>query len=213
LGEATEVIIGGDSAGGLAAYMHVDTMANMIRQAGSKASVLAMPDSGFWADGQQWGGTFRKMLALQNGTAGLNLACRKAFPNNVNKCLFPVHFANLIHTPIFPVQGIYDPDQRGNPGGLAVRGPEMLQQMSSTIFAKPRNGGWIHSCQRHCGGTTLTIDGDTFDVAVRKFQNGKKKLWLQNKTYPCTSCCNDGGADLLTVNDAGIAEPADLLTV
>jgi hypothetical protein len=55
LGKATEVLIGGDSAGGLATFLHIDTMADYIHEANAvaglaKATVLGMPDSGFWPD-------------------------------------------------------------------------------------------------------------------------------------------------------------------
>jgi hypothetical protein len=39
LGDATEVLIGGDSAGGLATFLHIDTMADLIHSANDQASV------------------------------------------------------------------------------------------------------------------------------------------------------------------------------
>ena len=98
------------------------------------------------------------------------------------------------------------------------------------------NGGWIHSCTRHCGAcnnglyffspnctgcvfsvqinctdisqsllTTallhagsqlLNIDGFTATTALETLLAGgatvpKQSLFLQDKTYPCTACCDD----------------------
>jgi hypothetical protein len=93
LGKATEVLIGGDSAGGLATFMvsaaarcrplplplpllplltavlqHIDAFADHIHAAAPAAKVLGMPDSGFWPDdtAQGFSGTFDRMYKMQN---------------------------------------------------------------------------------------------------------------------------------------------------
>lgn len=138
LADATEVLIGGDSAGGLATFMHVDYMASEIHAAGSKAYILGMPDSGFWPDSASFAGKFRTMLSVQNGTAGLLPPCLAAHPGETEKCLFPENFAQLVQTPLFPIQSLYDPLQSKCPGGPQARGLEMLQQMTSTVLARQR---------------------------------------------------------------------------
>jgi hypothetical protein len=55
LGESTDVILGGASAGGLATYLHADTVTDLVHAANvaankPAASIIAMPDSGFWPD-------------------------------------------------------------------------------------------------------------------------------------------------------------------
>ena len=51
------------------------------------------------------------------------------------------------------------------------------------------------SPRRSCGfWDTIRIDGDVVSVAIQKWWNsigvaGVKKLWNQNKPYPCDACC------------------------
>ena len=60
------------------------------------------------------------------------------------------------------------------------------------------NGGWIHSCTRHCGNQLLNIDGFTATTALETLLAGgatvpRQSLFLQDKPYPCTACCDDEG--------------------
>ena len=50
LGEASEVILSGGSAGGLAVYYHLDYVAAFVRGSAPKARVTGFPDAGFFAD-------------------------------------------------------------------------------------------------------------------------------------------------------------------
>ena len=81
------------------------------------AKVLGMPDSGFWPDdtAQGFSHTFNSMYAMQNNKSsyfGMVKNC-KWKTSNVSKCLFPQYFADEIETPLFPLQSIYDPLQKG----------------------------------------------------------------------------------------------------
>ena len=71
-----DAVITGDSAGGLATYLHIDSWAKVLQAPGRK--VVGMPDSGFFpyyngtahfSSGMHW--VFRYM----NSTAGVNSRC------------------------------------------------------------------------------------------------------------------------------------------
>jgi len=192
LNQATEVLIGGDSAGGLATFYHIDYMSERIKSANSEAMVLGMPDSGFWPDAEGFAKTFRNMHQMQNGSAGLQSDCFHKYPTNITMCLFPQYFAPLIKSPLWPIQSIFDPLQKGKQP--EKHGLWLLDQLQKTVLANPQNGGWIHSCERHCGAELLHIDGVQVPEAIQMFLHTPdpiKKAWIQNETYPCTSCCND----------------------
>jgi hypothetical protein len=211
LGSATEVLIGGDSAGGLATFLHIDNMKEMIHAANAesnspKALVVGMPDSGYWSDdtNQGFSNTFREMFKMQtmhNGSsnaAGLPKHCKDKAANTT-RGLFPQYFADEIETQLFPLQSIYDPLQKGN--DPESHGKWLGAEINRTILSKSANGAWIHSCERHCGAELLTIDGTQYPTAVQTLLHSKnaahQTLWLQDKGCPCKGCCNDGGSDEL----------------
>lgn len=212
LNHATEVLIGGDSAGGLATFFHIDYMRDRINAAAASQPiengtnsgsvlVLGMPDSGYWPDMGHFASGFRNMFKMQNGTAGLHANCvaTRHDKTNMSQCLFPQYFAPLIETPLWPLQGLFDPTQKSIGPTREGHGLWLLTQIQKTILANPQNGGWVHSCERHCGAELLTIDGVQAPEAVQMFlhqsqshtTNNNKRFWLQNKTYPCKDCCND----------------------
>mmetsp|Transcript_6146 Transcript_6146/g.15723 ORF Transcript_6146/g.15723 Transcript_6146/m.15723 type:complete len:387 (+) Transcript_6146:63-1223(+) len=196
LGDATVALIGGDSAGGLATYLHIDYMREQIQGGNPTARVLGQPDSGFWPDGLGFDTRFAGFFAMQNSTAGLDAKCVAA-ETNVSRCLFPQYFAQYIETPLLPMQSIYDPLQRS--ADRDGHGQWIIDNMNRTILSKPQNGAWIHSCERHCGAELLTIDGVQYPEAVTEFFFGAhpppQRLWLQHQPYPCAACCNDNCTD------------------
>ena len=207
-GAASDVIIGGDSAGGLATYLHIDYMAERIHGMNAArgvkhASILGMPDSGYWPDdpAQRFTSIFRKMWKMQgNGTTGLPASCAATEKDNITRCLYPQYFARDIQTRLFPLQSIFDPLQKGlHPES---HGLWLIAELQKNVFDAPRggasktapNGGWLHSCERHCGAELLTIDGVHAPEAVETLLSdrpGGQTVWLQNETYPCAWCCND----------------------
>lgn len=222
LGNASHVIVGGDSAGGLATFFHIDRMADWIyaanTQAGrAKTQVLGMPDSGFWPDnpdlhwiGQRsFSSDFRDMYRLQAGPAPAMPKHCKWNTTDHAKCLHPQYFADEIETRLFVVQPLYDPLQSGNPEGLtpdeALPSPDdhaswIRNTIQSLVIDKVPppgqgpNGAWIYSCARHCGGQTITIDGDSVTSLLPGFLAAAdpRTTWIQDSPYPCQGCCNDG---------------------
>ena len=197
LDQATEVLAGGASAGGLAAFLHIDYIADTIKTSSPDARVLGMPDSGYWPDSAQYAYIFRDFFAQGNRTVeGLNTNCvAKYGATDIEKCLYPQNFADLIETPLFVQQSLFDPLQNGTgPGDTSRDGHSrwLLDTINNTILTNRKNGAWVYSCERHCGGQLLVIDDMQVPEALPVFQQSQQnqRLWLQNHSYPCTDCCN-----------------------
>lgn len=53
LADAESLVLSGSSAGGLTVYLHADFIADAVRQAaGSSVKILAVPEVGFFVDGE-----------------------------------------------------------------------------------------------------------------------------------------------------------------
>jgi len=112
--QATDVVISGCSAGGLATYLHLDWWREHIIH---RTKVVGLPDSGFFLDFEgppQYASKMRWVFAQQNSTAGLNQRCIAANKASPNKCIFAEHTAPHITTPYFPMQSVYDSWQLSN---------------------------------------------------------------------------------------------------
>merc|ERR1712216_851935 len=80
MNKATDVVVSGCSAGGLATFLHCDHWADAIKKATKGvAKVACMPDSGFFLDedrAPQYGSNMRNVYRFQESSAaGLNAAC------------------------------------------------------------------------------------------------------------------------------------------
>lgn len=97
LADASEVVIGGGSAGGLAAILHLDQWRSAIP---ATSFVVGLPDSGFFLDwslskpataSYSYAHELRSLLFAFNASAGLNQACvaaRTADAGDVSECFF-----------------------------------------------------------------------------------------------------------------------------
>ena len=117
LGAATDVVISGCSAGGLATYLHADSWCDALPH----AKCVALPDSGFFLDYQNPkvaptpGGDYRALntvpgdyhrglqwvYEIQNATAGINEDCVAAHQSGEGDawtCMFAEHTSAFTHT-------------------------------------------------------------------------------------------------------------------
>jgi len=186
LASASEVVVSGSSAGGLAAFIHADWWCDAIRAAtkGSLGKCVALPDSGYFLDYESpratavpppasyRGGYYREYMAWAfdafNATGGLHADCvaSMAVRGTQNLCMFAEHTAPFIHTPLFALQSEYDSWQRyfvldTQRNAQALGDNITARLMASSIDPHPENGAFISACAYHTGGWDwLKIDGD-----------------------------------------------------
>jgi hypothetical protein len=86
LAKATDVIVSGGSAGGLATYLHVDEIAELF----PRARVSGLPDSGYFIDIPDVDGVrhirnqFKYAYKMQNASYGVNKDCVQAYAYGSN---------------------------------------------------------------------------------------------------------------------------------
>ena len=177
LGSATEVILKGCSAGGLAVYLHCDLFADMLAATGSKARVVCMPDAGFfrmnydtfagkavYTPEQQWVYSYQNVTQMDAGC----VAARTS--NETWQCFFAEENLPFISTPLFVTQDLVDSWQMGNildiPCNLnAASGPSACNSTEisavhdyrasmlaalAPLTSSPTNGGYLSACYQHC---------------------------------------------------------------
>jgi hypothetical protein len=207
--DATDVVVSGCSAGGLATFLHCDHWADAIGTATSnKAKVACMPDSGFFLDedrSPKYGSNMRNVYNFQESSAaGLNAACVAAHTETKDpeKCIFAQWSSQHIKTPTFPLQSQYDSWQTGNVmggGDADVQnefGRNLTGLVKELLLAQPQHGIFLDSCHHHCGnwGDSL-IDGVLSGPALNTWYNQgsanlpNKGFYNQDKPFPCNDCC------------------------
>jgi hypothetical protein len=236
LGAATEVGLTGNSAGGLATFFHADELAALL----PAARVWAAPDSGFfYADDAaypSWAANLRAMVAMANATGGLDASCVAAVADAAT-CAFPEVVAAHVTTPLFVMQGRYDPAlsiANGVPQSAATAATinsnagHVLSLLEARVLNRPQNAAFVTACAEHCGQWAQGVDGD-FNVTMADGASGVPALaawragaplpegnkWVQapGDTFPCLSCCAGGplappNVSLVVLEDAARATGA-----
>jgi hypothetical protein len=202
LSKATDLVVSGCSAGGLATYLHTDQWCDTLHTSNPSAKCVGLPDSGFFLDYQDPtvtcsppSGSSRSLLntingdyhcglkwtySQQNATDGINQDCVKAHPGEEWKCMFAEHSAEHIRAPVFAMQSQYDSWQTGHVQGNG--GSAKTQAMGNNITARVQSmlighnkesGAFLDSCHHHCGAwNSISIDGDLVSVALKKWYDG-----------------------------------------
>jgi hypothetical protein len=109
-------IVYGCSAGGLATYTWVDTIAEWINEINPKTKVLGMPDSGFFVDypsnltgKNDYGNWIKAVVGLANSAVPLpNKKCVAQNKDSPHYCMMAEHLVKYIETPIFIDESLYD---------------------------------------------------------------------------------------------------------
>lgn len=141
LATATEVVIGGCSAGGLTIYLNIDYLAAKVKTVAPAAKIRALADAGWFLDhlsaaGQpfrtplfQWG------FNAWNASAALSPACLAAFPVDQQwRCIFAQYTAAFIKTPTFMLNSRFDTCQLNVSGRVGNR---VLPVFSSLFTPHP----------------------------------------------------------------------------
>ena len=111
--EATEIVVTGQSAGGLATFLWTNYIA---KRAPKTAKVWSLPDSGIFLDQpsfvsqkNEYKQGFINFMSLANTEVDPPTEeCVKANPNEKWKCLFGEYLHQYITVPLFPIQSLYD---------------------------------------------------------------------------------------------------------
>lgn len=205
MGHATDVVVSGCSAGGLAAFVHCDRWADAVAAAtGGKAKVACVPDSGFFIDVDRAGyhTSMRNVYEThQSSKDGLDAECVAAHQpaNEIWKCLFAEWVAPHISTPTFALQSQYDlwqskyvanacsgwPPKSSNCNATIMNelGKNITARVKATLLSKAQHGVFLDSCQHHCMNylgefwDQSLIDGDFSGPALSKwYQLGSPAL-------------------------------------
>jgi len=196
LGFATEFVLSGVSAGGLASFVHTDRIADRIRQSAPYCKVVAAPFVGFFIDEPQWpqqnSRLWREMsheIFLLHGLGFLpggvlSPACQAAYPGQPHYCFMPSHMIQFVRTPYFMFSSKYDQWQLENfvkvdwsqpqsRDAVLQFGREFLHQLLPSQ-ADPKNGAVISSCLCHmCLWDGISLRGKPAFLHYAEWYHGK----------------------------------------
>eukprot|EP00930_Biecheleria_cincta_P039840 TRINITY_DN27343_c0_g1_i1.p1 TRINITY_DN27343_c0_g1~~TRINITY_DN27343_c0_g1_i1.p1 ORF type:complete len:488 (+),score=65.87 TRINITY_DN27343_c0_g1_i1:90-1553(+) len=182
LGDASEVVIGGASAGGLSVYLHVDQWRAIIP---SHIFVVGYADDGFFLDWNYSKGplsdftydhVMRYNFQAFNVSSAVNQACVKsvaAAGGQKSDCYFAEHTVPFITTPIFAFQSTLDTFQLLNFAGItfppmqrsrmAFFHSQMVSRFEKYFLSKPGRAGFVDNCPHHTSHweTLTSKDGTT----------------------------------------------------
>jgi hypothetical protein len=119
LADATDVIIKGCSAGGLATFLHLDYLAGRMP---AGARVVGLPDAGGFLDAPDWDGVplwtpyYQYIFKMQNCSGNVDADCMAHYgPAGEGwKCFFSGYTAPFVTTPMMVINSLADTWQIGN---------------------------------------------------------------------------------------------------
>ena len=216
LDAASDFVISGSSAGGLAVLWHTNYIArNFLNLSSTK--VVSMPETGFfiehngWKGQTQWANHMRVGFEMHNVSSSIvDAACLDS------DCVFAQNIAGDNIIPTFVLNSQYDSYQAQCLLGTGTENAALLNEwgrnftriLTESFLSRSDNmyGAYIDGCYRHSGlkfWAGLNIDGFTQATAFAQFYKGlgepdNRRLWYQNVTFPCEACCPQTG---LTVGE------------
>lgn len=170
LASASEVILSGGSAGGLAVLFNIDHLATLL--VGSPR-LVGFPDAGFFLDAPDTTGvhTYRQSFIGADpvwnvtGGGGTNAACLRSYAEGEAwRCLLAEYLVPHVVTPLYVMNSIYDAYQlphiagtscvptAANPCDASVAiayGSRFRAAAASVVAADPKNGVFATSCFVH----------------------------------------------------------------
>lgn len=164
MSKATEVILSGGSAGGLAVFYNLDHLVTLLPPS---VRVTGFPDAGFFMDAPNYVADFKGADPVWNvtGSGGTNANCLAAYPaSEAWKCLLAPFILEHIQADIYVMNSAYDAWQIGNnkPGcvstasnpcddsGVQAYGTALKARVRAALAAKKTAGGaFIDSCYVH----------------------------------------------------------------
>ena len=180
LSAATDVVVGGGSAGGLATFIHcvrpphlapsIPVLSNRAprRQdrwaqhfTPSKTHYVCLADSGFFLDYDgppKYGDGMRWAYQQQNSSAGVQRECLAHYePSGEGwRCNFAQYTASFAKAPLFARQSTYDAWQSGNilgskaPGPMNAFGANLTRLIEGSLLRQKQHAVFLDSCFHHC---------------------------------------------------------------
>ena len=217
LDKATDVVIGGCSAGGLSAMLHCDRWAGRIREFSSlnddDVKVVCAPESGFFLDYNKtasaatYGNLMRGGLDFHQPVLPSKCVADQQDPS---RCVYAEDVLKYVETPVFIMQPLYD-DWRRGAVVLSNGDADEINRFGATVqrtvvglFASSplKNGAFLDSCTRHCGGEGVEIRGIKKPEALQRWYerqqhgDGDDYIYVQRRNYPCEDCCQGSAVTL-----------------
>jgi len=171
--KATEFVLTGRSAGGLATFLHADRVAERVRARAPDCKIIrAVPEVGFFLDHpdmkhdtHSFTDNMKYVYSMQNLTfgadGGLESACQALFPDSPHLCFMSPHMQQVVQTPFFILNSRFDAWHLDNilmptgPGpGFFVHqaildfGHDFLVEFAP-VEKEPRHGAFITTCIGH----------------------------------------------------------------
>lgn len=189
LKNATDVVISGCSAGGLATYLNLDWWRDSINEINKNTKVVGLPIDGFFLDlsndhiikdftyydSMKW--------VYENMNSSTNDKCNLGY-----KCMFAEHVSHYMTTPFYVLNSKYDQ--------YDVNQVYRINEFGKLFIIKFKNimngsrGGFIISCMEHCSKYSYTINNINSSHAFSMFYNNLNlSVTIEDKPYPCWECC------------------------
>jgi len=190
---ATDVVISGCSAGGLATFLHLDWWREQFPDS---TKIVGLQDSGFFLDYMDFGIKLRWVFNQMNCSDGVNQQCVLSNKNDKSKCIFAEHTSPYILTSLFHMQSQFDAWQvicilgKGDSNSINLYGQLLQKKLTQSSLTNPRNGAFLDSCYHHCDcWNQLNIYNMNISKAFQVFYGtGKNSIYIQTLQYPCDCC-------------------------
>jgi len=190
---ATDAVISGCSAGGLATFLHLDWWKMNLAH---HTHVVGFIDSGFFLDyessTQQFHSNMLWTFEWMAAKDGVNQACITAHSKSPWMCFFAQYAAHFIQTPIFALQPLYDWYQIDYI--LGTNETAAVNQYGKTLYTHfydsllrwtvrtVRNGAFVDSCNHHCGAWgDIHIQGKNQALAFMGWYAQSKEIYFQEE--------------------------------
>lgn len=175
---ASDVLIGGTSAGGLSVYLTIDRIARQVRDAAAAEGhpaprVTGAPDAGFFLDAPSFAGPtvytplYQWVAAAQNVSGSVNDACvaHYAPTNDAWRCILAQYTLPFVATPLFVANSLSDAWQGENimalgctpskPGSCSAAQLAYLAGFGAELLRAllsslaPASAAWLPECWVH----------------------------------------------------------------
>ena len=203
--DATDVLLTGSSAGGLAVYLHSDYIASYIGAKENGINFMAMADSGWFMDyegNSHYADCMRWIFEAQNTSIGLNQKCIESKGEDGYQCMFAQHTAPFIESKLMAIQSRYDSEQikseliSDDESEINAYGQRLEESMMAEFVESKERMLYLDSCQHHCyrqEWKNIVIDGYNASAVQYAFWFNNtcgRDTFIQNNSYPCKECCN-----------------------